>query len=97
MKRKSSHGNIRIKIHLLQAVKAWAIAPKEHPLYRWFTGYREKAGYMKATSAVARMVAEGCYEVARRGEVWKYKGRLLKYGDRWIDTSKVDIHTGEVK
>jgi transposase len=97
LKRKSSHGNIRIKIHLLQAVKAWAMVPKEHPLYRWFMGYRAKAGYMKATSGVARIVAEGCYEVARRGEYWKYKGRWIKHDDQWVDTSKVDINTGEVK
>jgi hypothetical protein len=70
---------------------------KEHPLYRWYMGYRVKAGYMKATSAVAGIVAEGCYEFARRREPWMYKGRLIKLEDRWVDTSNMDIHKGEVK
>lgn len=75
VKRKTSHGNIHTKIHLLNCVKAWLLTGKDdYELLSWFARYRSRASYKKATSAVARKVAEGLYHMSSRNETWQPSG-----------------------
>jgi hypothetical protein len=50
--------------------KAWALHPdvtSSPNLARWFVGYRKRANFMKATSALARRCVEHLYHVCRTG------------------------------
>ncbi|MBN1371300.1 MAG: transposase [Anaerolineaceae bacterium] len=57
LKRKASHGNSRVKFHLLSAAKAFAIHGHGH-LKGWFDRYRSHANYMKAIAAMSRRMDE---------------------------------------
>lgn len=63
LKREATHGNVRVKIHLLNNVKAWVIRSHAGPMYAWYRNYLARTNYMKATSALAHKVAEGLYLV----------------------------------
>ena len=70
LKRKGTHGNAGAKLALLQVAKAWSLHPdvtRSPHLVRWFVGYRKRANFMKATSALARRCAEHLYHVCRTG------------------------------
>jgi hypothetical protein len=71
IKQKASHGNRRVKFHLLSASKVFAIHGKGR-LRTWFDAYRGRAKYRKAVSALARRVAEGLWWVMERQEPYKY-------------------------
>ena len=98
LKRRSSHGNIKVKMHLLGAAKAFAIHG-DGPLKTWFTAYRGRVHYSKATSALARRIAESLWWVMVRNEPYRYwqgtqapvGSEVLRVGDRLVDP-----HTGEV-
>ena len=75
LKRRSSHGNIKVKFHLLSAAKAFSIHGKG-PLKVWFDAYRSRAHYFKATSALARRMTEGLWWVLVKDEPYRY----------WINT-----------
>lgn len=71
LKRKSSHGNQNVKMPLLQTAKAIslhidAVCPPEW--VNWFVKYKARAGFMKATSALARRMAEFLYWVMYTGK-----------------------------
>lgn len=95
LKRKSSHGNARVKIHLLSAAKAFAIHGKG-PLKAWFDQYRGRVHYYKATSALARRMAEGLWWVLVKNEPYRYwqGGRAAKVVQ--VGSQLVDLSTGEV-
>lgn len=98
LKRKSSHGNPRVKFHLLAAAKAFALHG-HGPLKVWFDAYRGRAHYFKATSALARRMAEGLWWVMVRQEpfkCWQHPAdpsetELVQRGRQWVDPQ-----TGEV-
>lgn len=94
LKRRSSHGNARVKFHLLAAAKALALHGGG-PLKTWFDYYRARVHYYKATSALARRMAEGLWWVLVRGEPYRYRpapaAALRQVGGQWVDTT-----TGEV-
>lgn len=74
LKRKTTHGNVHTKMHLLNAVKAWVLSGKDNgPLLLWFSKYRKRATYKKAISALARHVAESLYYMGIKQEVYRGK------------------------
>jgi transposase len=60
LKRKASHGDKRVKFHLLSAAKVFAIHGKG-PLHDWYRAYRGRITYMKAISALAHRIAEALW------------------------------------
>lgn len=67
LKCKASHGNKRIKFHILSTAKAFAIHGKG-PLREWFNAYRGRVDYLKAISALARRIAEALWWVMTKAE-----------------------------
>jgi transposase len=89
LKRKASHGNMSVKKALLAQAKGFALhldVTRCECWCTWFVGYKKRAGWMKATSALARKMAEAVYIVSLKGEPFRQK---RKY--RLVDPS-----TGEV-
>jgi transposase len=98
LKRRASHGNRRVKFHLLSATKAYAIHGRD-PLHNWFVTYRGRSNYLKATSALARRIAEGLWWVATRNEPYKYwQGDLPRDGGEVVQLGNEIVcpATGEV-
>jgi len=98
LKRRSSHGNKRVKFHLLSASKAFAIHGKG-PLREWFDTYRSRTNYMKATSALARRMAEALWWVMVRNEAYRHwKGERPRDGAEVVQIGGhlVSTSTGEV-
>jgi transposase len=98
LKRKASHGNMRVKFHLLQTAKVFALHGKG-PMREWFNSYRGRTTYMKATSAVARRMAEGLWWVLVRNEPYRYwQGGPARTGSEVFELGNilVDPETGEV-
>lgn len=93
LKRKASHGNMRVKFHLLSAAKAFAIHGSG-PLRHWFDTYRARSTYLKATSALARRIAEGLWWVMARQEpykTWESQKATVQVGVKLVDPK-----TGEI-
>jgi hypothetical protein len=98
LKRQASHGNSRIKFHILCNAKVFAIHG-HGPLKAWFDAYRSRTHYMKAISALGRRMAEALWWVMVRNEPYKYwKGEQaidgsdpVQIGDKFVDPA-----TGEV-
>lgn len=98
LKRRASHGNQRVKFHLLSACKAHVIHGKG-PLRSWFDAYRARSNYMKAISAMSRRIAEALWWVMVHNEPYRYwqgeaprtGSEVIPLGDQWVDTE-----TGEV-
>ena len=93
LKRKASHGNMRVKFHLLSAAKAYAIHGSG-PLRSWYDTYRARSTYLKATSALARRIAEGLWWVMARQEpykIWENPKVSIQVGTKLVDPT-----TGEV-
>jgi len=98
LKRRSSHGNARVKFHLLSASKAFAIHGKG-PLKAWFDQYRSRVHYYKATSALARRIAEGLWWVMVKNEPYRYKlGYVENIESRpiLVNNRLIDPATGEI-
>lgn len=98
LKRKASHGNKRVKFHLLSAAKVHAIHGKGR-LHDWYTAYRSRVTYMKATSALARRIAEALWWVMVKEEPYRYwRGETLRDGGEVTQLGNmiVDVDTGEV-
>ena len=98
LKRKASHGNKRVKFHLLSASKAFAIHGRG-PLRDWFDAYRARSTYLKATSALACRIAEALWWVMVRNEPYRYwQGRPSQQGCEVIQLGNhlVSAATGEV-
>jgi hypothetical protein len=98
LKRKASHGNKRVKFHLLQTAKVFAMHGKGH-LREWYNSYRGRTTYLKAISALARRMAEGLWWVLVRNEPYRYwKGEPARTGSQLIEVGDqlVDPETGEV-
>lgn len=98
LKRKASHGNRRVKIHLLNVAKVFAIHGTGH-LNEWYSSYRGRTTYMKAISALARRMAEGLWWVLVRNEPYRYwQGRSSRVGSEvcQVGNQVVDPYTGEV-
>lgn len=98
LKRKASHGNKRVKFHLLSVAKVYAIHGKGH-LRQWYNSYRGRTSYMKAISALARRIAEALWWVMVRHEPYRYwSGEPARTGSELFGTGNmlVDPDTGEV-
>jgi transposase len=98
LKRRSSHGNSRVKFHLLSAAKAFAIHGKG-PLKAWFDQYRGRVHYYKATSALARRIAEALWWVMVKNEPyrhWHDPYTVEKPEPVLINNRLIDLETGEV-
>lgn len=98
LKRRATHGNARVKFHLLAAAKSFAIHG-HGPLKAWFDEYRRRAHYMKATSALARRIAEALWWVLSRDQPYRYwQGEVAQDTERVIQLNDhlVDTLTGEV-
>ena len=98
LKRRASHGNKRVKLHLLTVAKVYAIHGKGH-LREWYNSYRSRTTYMKATSALARRIAEALWWVLTRSEPYRYwQGELARTGNELVEVGGqvVDPETGEV-
>jgi len=98
LKRRATHGNARVKFHLLAAAKSFAIHG-HGPLKAWFDEYRRRAHYMKATSALARRIAEALWWVLSRDQAYRYwQGEVAQDTERVIQLHDhlVDTLTGEV-
>lgn len=98
LKRKASHGNKRVKFHLLSVAKVFAIHGKG-PLYEWYRAYRGRVFYMKAISALARRIAEALWWVMVLSEPYRYWSgeRALEGGEVVrVGNQIVDADTGEV-
>jgi transposase len=98
LKRRASHGNARVKFHILCAAKAFAIHGKG-PLHAWYVSYRERTNYMKATAATARRMAEALWWVMVRDQPYKYwQGEAALDGCDYtqVGSLHVDPTTGEV-
>jgi transposase len=98
LKRKSSHGNANIKFQLLLAAKAFALHGHS-PLKAWFDSYRGRVHYFKATSALARRMAEALWWVMVRDEPYKYwQAPATSEPDGPIQHGRhiVDPQTGEI-
>ena len=98
LKRRATHGNARVKFHLLAAAKSFAIHG-HGPLKAWFDEYRRRAHYMKATSALARRIAEALWWVLSRDQPYRYwQGEIAQDTERIIQLNDhlVDTLTGEV-
>jgi len=95
LKRRASHGNQRVKFHLLAAAKVFAIHGKG-PLHSWFATYRGRTNYMRATSALARRIAEALWWVMVKNEPYQYwQGEQPTAGTDAIAKHQVDPETGE--
>jgi transposase len=94
LKRRASHGNIRLKYHLLSAAKAYSLHGKG-PLHAWYESYHARTNFRKATSALARRIAEGLWWVMVRNEPFHYwqpqEAETMQVGDLHVDPS-----TGEI-
>lgn len=94
LKRRSSHGNMKVKMHVLSAAKAFAIHG-HGPLKAWFDSYRGRVHYYKATSALARRIAEALWWVQTKEAPYKYwqdlTAKTVTVGNHLVDTA-----TGEV-
>lgn len=98
LKRKASHGNKRVKFHLLSAAKVFAMHGKG-PLYDWYRAYRGRVTYMKAISALSRRIAEALWWVMVLDVPYRYwKGERATQGGEVIRLGNqlVDAETGEV-
>jgi transposase len=98
LKRRATHGNSRVKFHLLAAAKSFAFHG-HGPLKAWFDEYRRRAHYMKATSALARRIAEALWWVLSRDQPYRYwQGEVAQDTERVIQLNDhlVDTLTGEV-
>ncbi len=98
LKRRASHGNAKVKFHLLSAVKAYAIHG-HGPLYDWYSIYRGRSNYMKAVSGMARRIAEALWWVMVRNEPYRYwKGQKPLDGRDLVHYAGhlVDPKTGEI-
>ena len=98
LKRKASHGNKRVKFHLLSAAKVFAIHGKGQ-LHDWYRAYRGRVTYMKAISALARRIAEALWWVMVLDEPYQYwKGEHPREGCEVarIGSHLVDADTSEV-
>lgn len=98
LKRRSSHGNQRLKFHLLCAAKAFAIHGKV-PLRTWYDSYRGRSNYMKAISALGRRLAEALWWVMVRNEPYRYwQGEHAREGSEVVQLGDllVSATTGEV-
>lgn len=73
LKRKSTHGNIYVKRHLLNSVKSWVIRPGDHELKQFYINYRRRATYGKAVSAIARRIIEALWWMGTKGDVYRDK------------------------
>lgn len=94
LKREATHGNMRVKIHLLNNVKAWVIRPHDGPLYAWYRSYLSRTNYMRATSSLAHKVAEGLFIVQYLvAEFDEYKYFRRQRPTRHL---KADPITGEI-
>jgi transposase len=68
LKRQTSHGNIHVKIHLLNAVKSWVLhARDEHPLKQFYVNYKARSSYRKAVSAVGKKIVRALYFMGNAG------------------------------
>jgi hypothetical protein len=86
LKRRASHGNSRLKTHLLSAAKSYSLHGKG-PLHTWYQSYHARTNFRKATSALSRRIAEGLWWVMVRNEPFHF----------WqpLDTSPVETtHIG---
>lgn len=98
LKRRASHGNQRVKFQILCNAKAFVIHGKG-PLRSWFDAYRSRANYMKATSALARRMAEGLWWVMVRQVPYRFwQGESPKSGCEvyQVDDLLISPETGEV-
>jgi transposase len=98
LKRRASHGNARVKFHILSAAKAFAIHGRG-PIYSWYQGLRKRSNYMKAISAMARRLAEGLWWVMVRNEPYRYWQGEIPSDDGLVvlmNNHIVDPHTGEI-
>jgi transposase len=98
LKRRATHGNARVKFHLLAAAKSFAIHG-HGPLKAWFDEYRRRAHYMKAISALARRIAEALWWVMTRNQPYRYwQGEPAQDSERVVQVNDhlVDTQTGEV-
>ena len=98
LKRRASHGNIRLKFHLLSAAKSYSIHGKG-PLHAWYETYNARSNWRKATSALARRIAEGIWWVMARNEPFRYWQERL--AAELVDTVqvgdlRVDPSTGKI-
>jgi transposase len=72
LKKKTSHGNIHVKLHLLNTVKAWILhASEKHPLKKFYLDYKSRSSFRRATSAVARKIARALWFMGRNGQTYK--------------------------
>lgn len=102
LKRRASHGNIRVKFHLLSAAKAFAIHGKG-PLKAWFDAYRGRVNYLKATSGLARRISEALWWVMVRDEPYRYwqvssspdPVSPVQVGDLLVDPTTGEVLDGE--
>jgi len=98
LKRKASHGNKRVKFHLLSAAKVFAIHGKGQ-LHDWYRAYRGRVTYMKAISALARRIAEALWWVMVLNKPYQYwKGESPREGCEVVRLGNhlVDADTGKV-
>lgn len=98
LKRRSSHGNARVKFHLLSAAKAFALHGKG-PLKDWFDQYRGRVHYYKATSALARRIAEALWWVMVKNEPYRYWNdhrTIESPGKVRVNNRLIDLETGEI-
>ena len=98
LKRKASHGNKRVKFHLISAAKVFAIHGKGR-LREWFTAYRGRSTYMKAISALASRIAEALWWVLVQAEPYRYwTGEPAQAGAEVVQLGNLlaDAETGEV-
>lgn len=98
LKRRASHGNQRVKFHLLSTAKAFAMYGRG-PLRSWFDAYRARANFMKATAALARRISEGLWWVMVRNEPFRFwQGEKPKSGCEAIQLGELLIspETGEI-
>jgi transposase len=77
LKRKTSHGNIHVKRHLLQAVKSWCLHYRgSKELKEFAVSYKERAGYSKMISAVARKTIEKLWWMQHWSDVYREQSDL---------------------
>ena len=67
LKSKKGQGNPYVKQHFVNAVKGWLISQKPHPLKSWGLQYRQRAGYKRATNALAHKIAKSLWYMGRAG------------------------------
>ena len=71
LKAKRSYGNVRVKRHLLNAVKAWLMTTSvAHPLKQRNLQYRERAGFNRSVAATANKIAQALWHMGKRGEYY---------------------------